>query len=874
MIEEIEAIDYDGLIVDEITIKSNQYPKQKILSILDLKEGDPVTKDQLRIGFKNLYSLKIFEDVSFDVKIVEIEGESRVNLTIIANELPVIKEITFLGNQKYSDDILVEEIPAQVGSYYTEALMREVRFFIKDKYREDGYLMTEVSTSIKSVVVNKKNKKDKGKNKEIEVIIDIREGLEMLVGKIRFYGNDALSAKKIKQAMETKEDKWFREGKFDDTVFELDKDNIINRYKKEGYFRVKIDDARLSYRWKNPKKKKSRSTDIDIWINEGDLYYFGQTTIKGNKLFSTAELRQQIRRQPGDYYDEEIHQQDIERLTLIYHSRGYIFARVTPIEQVNEEDKTVDYVFDIYEGDKAHIEKIFISGNNKTKEHVIRREIEIREGEIFNRLKIQRSLEKLVRTQYFANVVPEPKPGSVEGLMNLIFEVEEQRTGIISAGAGWGTSSGFSLNFEVKEINFLGKGWTIGARADLGLTRQIIDLSFTEPYLLGEPLSARFSLSFYQVDRFLSTSSNGFTVTTNTNDSTTTTNILYHTFTQDEVNELPDVYRSSIDTNRPVLPYKSANIGLGVNTGYRFGDWFTASMGLNYNVEFEHWDESIRLDGIHPLTQRQLWEKHKDKFQSDGERDGLALSQGLKRDPIHTLNVSLGISRDSRDNFIEPHRGSYLKLNLNLITLNYRVSKWNLHLEWNKTFLWKFTFHIASDLFTLGPLFSDGFVYPEDRYYFFYQEELRGWAAANINNHRQNIVLPLYNGEQRGGWNNLSFEDLLVGNASGGSKIRHTIEIRWPFVDGIIGGAIFLDAGNIARRELTDRWIGYLYDPAIYMYSWGFGIRIHIPQFPIQFYFPWRFTYNPENRALEYWEMREQNGTIPPGFVFTVAGFF
>ena len=300
------------------------------------------------------------------------------------------------------------------------------------------------------------------------------------------------------------------------------------------------------------------------------------------------------------------------------------------------------------------------------------------------------------------------------------------------------------------------------------------------------------------------------------------------------------------------------------------GDWFNLSTGLNYSVQFEYWDRNFTLGDLHPRPQYDLWQKHRDKFQQTGTRDGFTIVDGLRADPVHTINIGLGLARDSRDNFLEPHRGSYLKVNLNMITLGYRVAKWNVHAEWNKTFLWKLTFHIATDLFTLGPLFEEsGFVYPEELHYFFYQEELRSWSTSHINNHRMDIVLPHYNGKSD--WGNLSFDDLLAGNARGGSKIRHVVEIRWPFAEGILGGSLFLDAGNIARRELTTRWIGYLYDPTIYMFSWGFGIRIHIPQFPIRFYFPWRFVYNPSTQQLEYWETKA-DGT--PDFVFTVAGFF
>ena len=842
------AVDYEGMVVGKIEVVSNEIPSHRIISTLGMRQGDVFSRDDLREGFRKIYRLGVFSDVRFDMDIYQEEGEDKILLTIIVKERYRVKKIKFIGNRKYGDSYLLEESPMQVGSYFTETLILRTERYIKDRYREDGYPATRIHPSTHLIP----------RLRQVEVTFDIEEAAEVLTGEIVFHNREKVKEKLLLRAMETKKDRWYREGKFDENILEEDKSLLVAAYRKKGYVSAKIDKVALSYQWRNPKKKRIRDVRIDIWVTEGEIYHFGETIIKGNQVFELEELQKNTQRKEGEIFNQEIHERDLAALTQMYHSRGYLFARIVPIERIDEATRAVHYVFDIYEGEKAHIEKIMVAGNTKTKSHVIRREVKVREGEIFSSTKVRRSLERLYNTQYFKNVSPEPQPGSVEGLINLLFRVEEQRTGLISAGVGYGTQSGFSLLFEMRERNLVGKGYSLGLNLNLGIPRQTLKVDFVEPYLFGKQIRTRVATSIAVIDRFLSTDRDPSTENVTTNSSgSITTNFQNFSIPRDA---LPTLYRDTIEN---ALPYKSLIWSLGVDMGYSFFDYYSVSFGATYNLEREYWSNwRDRNLGV-PKSQLQAYRENQEKFLNDPATERLS----LQRDTIHTVLFGFTARRDSRDNILEPSRGSILLMDMDILTVNYQVIRWRFQAAWYQRIFWKFVFALGTDLFTLSSV-GGRFDYPEDRYYTFYRDELRGWYEGNILSHRSELADRL----------SLNREELLArggDRALGASKIHHILELRWTFIDRFLGGSFFWEAGNLHRSQLNPSSSRFLYDPRYYMYSFGIGLRVHIPQLPIRLYLAWRQVYNPDRRTFEFYQHgRDRNGAVKPDFIFTVGGFF
>ena len=880
---QLQAVDYDGAILAKITIKNNETPDKVIKSLLKFEEGDPLNKNLIRQSFRDLYQSSQFKDISFDL-IPWIEDSEKFELIITVQELQKIKSVKIVGNTKYQEE-LPEEIPLVVGRYYTKNLVNETILYIKNKYQEDGYLTTEVTISKKETV----------DNKQLNVEIEILEGSEMLVGKIQFHGNSNFSKKwhlsSLKNEIETKEDKLFSEGVFNEATFEEDQEKIIGFYKKNGYINASIDKIEKSYIWRNPKKKKKRDLLIDIYLTEGDKYFFGEIKIKGNRLFSEKELKRILKRKKGDVFNQQIQDFDIANISQAYHGKGYIFSRVTPIPTINE-DKTIDHVIDIYEGDKAHVERIFIEGNEKTERRVIAREILIKEGEIFNSFKIRRTIERLMQTQYFKNVLPEPRIGSVEGLMNLVFKVEEQQTGIITAGAGFGTTSGFTINAEIRENNLAGKGVGIGAKLNIGSRQQFVDFNISDRWLFGRPIFGRVSLLFNLADRqnFLKSFTN--TIVENVNGTTSTNTTI-------ERYALGTAGRHHFNNDTNSIVFKTFSGSLGFDLGYRFRNFVNITGGLAYRLDIQFYDSVIRYG-----SSAEPFRKVETQLETFQKYSHLVLP--VEINPIHTLTWRFISERDSRNNFINPTRGSRVKFENSLVVnpaqafggAGLTYTRWNFHLAFHLPLVWKFTLSLSTDLKTLGngigvrnnrlTTFSD---FGLNEHYRFFKEELRGWNPnGDIDSHRRQLAARgVY---KSGTTSRTKFDEnnyLVEGNALAQSRLYNSVELYFPIAEQVIWGGAFVDAGNMSPYMLLNpiqlddpNTILFLYNPLYWMYSFGAGIRLALPQFPIRLYLAYRFvpklnsrgTLDTSSWPLELYNHRSEGSLPLPEVVFTIAGFF
>lgn len=872
------------MIVEKIQIQSNvNVQPTRIKSALSLREGEPLSEQKLRADFRALYQLGLFQDLRFEMLPL---GTDRVILTVVVNERYRIKKIRFVGNVKFAEDTLADEVPMKPDEYYSPSAVNRAINAIREKYRTQGYLMTRV----KPDVVNVESKK------ETIVTFEITEGSEMLVGQINFSGNSNLASKDIKKELQLHEDRWYREGKFDDLLLDEDKQKILYYYRKNGYINAKLLDTKLSYRWRDPNKKEVREVYIDFKVSEGEKFYFGDLTIRGMKLFSEEEIRKRLRRKAGEIFNQEIHDSDLQALNLMYQERGYIFARVTPIETVDEKTKRLSYLFDIYEGDKAHLERIFITGNDKTKDFVILRELDIKEGEIFNALKIRRSAEKVMNLQYFKNVVPDYKPGSVEGLMNLVFNVEEQRTGIISAGAGFGTSSGISFNAEIRENNFLGLGQSIGVKAEFGEIRKVLSFNFTEPWIFKLPISLGASITLSsEIFRL----PNPFTFPKDGNnqpqfdkDVVTNTTGDFYFYGNDGL--IKTNIANTVQSGGGI-PYTKSGIGFSVFTSYRFANWY--SIGFTpVNVDFSKtlfdWGKPLTLDTTTPsqlLISQQPIVRQQFKDNLNLLQDGT---------PAFTYTTSLSFSRDTRDNNLNPSRGSLLKLSTDFSFIHNNLTRWNLSYSKYQKLIWKFVLAYSFDVYTLGnPPFGkfereDHTIPDLNQFYYFNREEIRGWEQSDINTFRANLVDTM-NTLKGSSYNPYTFVGLYT---YGQAKVRHGLEIRFPIAEQVLWGTLFLDAGNLSADMISTQYgslnflnpfhwsygpKGIVFDTlAEYMFDTGFGFRLQIPAFPIRLYFSWKFAYSASTGKFYNLQPIQPvfgiaNFTAPiPSVVLNVFGFF
>ncbi len=840
------AIEQEGFIIERIEAVSNvNVPLLRIKSAMTLREGEPLSEEKLRTDFRALYNLGIFKELHFDLETVLTDKGERVVIRVVVDERFKIRGIRYVGNIKYTEQTLQEDLPLKIDDYYSSSTVNKTVNAIKEKYRKDGYLSTKVRSEIKTFE----------KKKEVEVLFEITEGSEMLVGKIEFLGITNVKELDLKNVMELHEDKWFREGKYDDLLLEEDKRKIIYYYKKNGYVNAKLLDTKVSYRWRDPAKKAQREVLLTFKIYEGPKFYFGDVSIRGAKLFTEPELRKLLKRKSGEIFNQEVHDKDVQTLGGLYSERGYIFSRVTPLESIDEQSKKISYVFDVYEGEKAHVEKIFITGNDKTKEFVIRRELEIKEGEIFNVMKIRRSVEKAMNLQYFKNVIPDYKAGSVEGLMNLTFNVEEQRTGTISAGLGFGSSSGLSLNAEVKENNLGGLGQTFGLKLEFGQKRKTFSINFTEPWFFKLPVS--FGASFSG-----SLTINGYGMQafhneldpiggTNISVSNDTTQFIYKDLRGNTHSN--DYFGPGSDAS---LPYTTADIGVSVFSSFRFLNWYSLGLNAGVNVKNDFFDKTRPLDTSLP-SQDEL-RKQPGIIQAFNQIPSYLADKPF----ITTGNLSLTLARDTRDNNLNTTRGSLLSLTSTLIFIDNDLTRWSFQYAKYVNPLWKFVIAYQFDLQSLG-YSPAGFKFTSDQLYFFNREEMRGWEYGDIIGRRVDLSQrPAYKDRQFTSLDNSSY---YLGEA----KVRHSLELRFPIFEQALWGLGFIDAGNLSVKTLglqqsdldfllpLNRGKGSIGGNlgafvGEYLFDMGLGLRLQIPAFPIRLYVSWKFAYNSDTGYFEW----------------------
>ncbi len=506
-----EPSKYEGKIVRKIELEGlKNVDEADIEEVMLTTVGYPLKAAEVREDIKNIFALGQFENVN-----VEIDDYSDgVKLRFVLEERPVVEKIVFKGNDELIETDLIEAMHLKEGSIYRKDFLENSIKSLKEKYNKEGYYNSYITYKLK-----------KGTDTNsviIDIIID--EGEEVKVEKIAILGATKIYVKKIRGLMDTKEDAWYQDGAFKKEVYEEDKRKILGFYQQEGYLDAQIIDEKVDYEWTNPLEPGTRCIYIVLKLSEGEKYYFeGPYDIKIGDGKSNVLTEKEIEKlkesfllkENGELFDNTKFLNDRQSISFLYASKGYIFARVVPnktitereveVNGVKEKRKFVKVDFTVDEGKKAYIEQIIIKGNKKTKDKVIRRELAIKEGELFNSELMQISRETVFNLGYFKQVNFDVRPGTKDGYMNLIIDVEEQPSGTISMGGGYGSSSGFSIFADITENNFLGNGQTVGVKFEYGPKKSSVTLSFKERWLQDYPVGFNASI-FYYVYQYTSTS--------------------------------------------------------------------------------------------------------------------------------------------------------------------------------------------------------------------------------------------------------------------------------------------------------------------------------------------------------------------------------
>jgi outer membrane protein insertion porin family len=474
-----ESTDYNGNI-GTISVQGNQRVEEStILTYMDLKEGQQFSGDVVNAALKNLFATGFFSDA----RITPVPAQDgRVDISVAVMENPIVNKIVFEGNKAVEDKDLEGELELKPRSVYTRTKIQADVKRILDIFRRGGRYSAEVTPK---VIQRDQNR--------VDVVYEIKEGPVAKVQKISFLGNVNYNSSTLLKRIRTEEARWYKfltgDDKYDPERLQYDQELLRRFYTSEGYADFQIKSA---YTELSPAKDYFT---IVFTLDEGPKYNFGEVSIKSAlKGLDAAGLKTVVSTNEGEVYDATQVETSIEALVKELGNRGYAFVEIEPKLDRNASTKIISLNYDVKEGPRVYIEKINITGNVRTLDEVIRREMRLVEGDPYNTAKIARSEQRLNNLGFFERVKINNTPGTAKDKVVINIGVQEKSTGEISLGGGYSTTDGPLAEFGIRESNLLGRGQDLRFSTTVSGIRQQFDIGFTEPYFLDRELSAGFDL--------------------------------------------------------------------------------------------------------------------------------------------------------------------------------------------------------------------------------------------------------------------------------------------------------------------------------------------------------------------------------------------
>lgn len=576
-----------------------------VFTNLPVKVGDSMTDDLASQAIKALYGTGFFKDVR-----IEAEGDV---LVVTVQERSSIAQIDFSGNKSFPTDKMKEglkQIGIADGQIFDKSQLDRAEQEIKRQYLSQG----KYGASVKAVVSPLERNR-------VAVRFDIEEGAVSKIRSINIVGNQAFSMDDLRAEFLLTTPNWMswwnKDDQYSKQKLNADLETLRSFYMNQGYLEFNIDSTQVSI---TPDKK-----DIYITVNitEGEKYTISEVKLAGESIVPDSELQALIAVKKGDTFSRSNITQSSKAISDRLSNEGYAFANVNPVPEVNKELHTAAFTFYIDPGKRVYVRRINIVGNTRTRDEVVRREVRQLESAWYASTKINRSKERLVRTQYFSDVnVETPAVPGTADQVDLNISVVEQSTGSLQFGAGLSSNEGVVFGVTVNQNNFLGTGNRVSAQLNTGKVNTTYALSYTDPY-----------------------------------------------FTPDGVSRGFDVYRRDVNTGSTdnVGTYKTSSYGGGVRFGIPLNERDGVSFGLSAD-----------------LTDITLYEQSPVQYQnycgisSVGPWPASCTS--------NSIALSAGWSHDSRDSIMYTNNGVYQRLSgeVTMPVLDLQYYKINYKHSWYK----------------------------------------------------------------------------------------------------------------------------------------------------------------------------------------------
>lgn len=478
-------------IVSSVDVEGNRHvSRDRILLSFGVRVGEDLSPEAVREGVRRLYEMGHFSDIRV---MAEPSDDGSVRVIIVVDERPKILSIEITGQDDISDSDIESVLKIEEGAPFDQSRLEDSRVALLELYERRGFPDAQVQVW-----------SEESGERSVVIKIEIEERTRVGVREIRFVGNESVDASDLKKVMETKEDRWWRpDAPFDRDVVEEDLIRVADRCREEGF----IDAEALGY--ETEYDEDGEQVTLTITIVEGDLYKVSAVEWVGASEFAVDALEELTTLEVGDTYKPGDAEETIREAYSWYGERGYIHARIVREEDV-EGDRELRVRFHVEESDPAHIGQIRIAGNKRTKEKIIRRELTVSPGDLYQTSEIIASQRRVANLGFFNGPMVEFTESSDPEDIDLVFTVEERQTGRAGVGMSHTSEKGITGFVEVTEGNLFGNGQYLDLKWEFGRKSTEVVLGFTEPWFRDRELSVGFDLYDTNDKRTYSSLSSGF----------------------------------------------------------------------------------------------------------------------------------------------------------------------------------------------------------------------------------------------------------------------------------------------------------------------------------------------------------------------------
>ena len=460
-------------LVGSVKIEGNKrVDTSTLLFYIKTRKGEALSRKQIGKDIEKIYDLGQFKDIRVETR----QGSEGLEVVFIVEEIPSIGNVMLYGNKEIEDGDIHEIIGFKRGEAFQAHMMTDAKEKINSLYNEKGFFFATVD------VVSKISERNL-----MNIHIRVREGEKVGIKNIRFSGNKNFSDGDLSDQIETKAETWIsfldESGLYKKDTLKLDVFRLEGYYQDHGYIRVRVQDPKIDI------DRESKEINISIPIDEGLQYRVGKVTSKEDDIVTEDEVLKALKMKMRDVYSISKLRTGVMNIGDLYSERGYAYADVNPITKINESSRTVDVNIEVDRGRKVYVGEITVIGNTRTLDNVIRREFRLKEGELFDSVKLKRSKQRINNLQFFEDVKIDTRRGKEPDLVEIITTVTERQTGSINVGAGFSSNENLIFNAGISQNNFMGTGRRVVFSTNLSSRRSDYNLSLTDPRLFDTELS-------------------------------------------------------------------------------------------------------------------------------------------------------------------------------------------------------------------------------------------------------------------------------------------------------------------------------------------------------------------------------------------------